>query len=59
LVLVLIFGKEDDSVNDEFDPNDDGSPIYVDELIGDLNDLPDLEVNNIKFIFFFFIKIII
>ncbi len=41
-----MFGKEDDPVNDEYNPNDDGSPIYVDESIGDLNYLSDLEVHN-------------
>ena len=43
-ILVAILRKENDSENEEFDPNDDGSPIYVDELLGDLNNLKELEV---------------
>lgn len=43
-ILVAILRKENDSENEEFDPNDDGCPIYVDELLGDLNNLKELEV---------------
>ena len=44
-MIVIIFRKENDSDNEELDPRDDGSPIYVDELLGDLKDLKKLEVN--------------
>ena len=44
MILVAIFRKGNDSNDEEFDPNDDGSPIYVDEAIGDLNNLNDFEV---------------
>ena len=49
---MLIFGREDESIDDEFDPNDDGSPIYVDKMIGDLKMLPALEVIYEKNFFF-------
>ena len=48
---MLIFGREDESIDDEFDPNDDGSSIYVDKLVGDLNDLLDLEVYLLEILF--------
>ena len=44
MILVAIFRKGNDSNDDEFDPNDNGSPIYVDESIGDLTYLNELEV---------------
>ena len=47
-LLVVVFRK-DDSKDKETDPDDDGSPIYVDELVGDLNVLNKKEVSYSRF----------
>ena len=43
-ILVAIFRKGDDSNDTESDSSDDGSPIYVDYLLGDINNINKIEV---------------
>ena len=51
-VMVLIFKKVDDSVDDEDDPLDDGGPIYLDKQLGDLDEyLDEMQVSHIKIIY--------
>lgn len=44
-ILVLIFRKTNDSTDEEYDHEDDGSPIYLDAKIGSFQNLAELEVN--------------
>ena len=68
-VVVAIFRKSNDSSDEEVDPKDDGSPIYLDEKIGNLDEyLEKMEVLylylylllfcflNEFFFFFFYLK---
>ena len=48
--MVAIFRQGDDSNDTESDQNDDGSPIYVDKLLGDINCINDIEVKVLIYI---------
>ena len=48
--MVAIFRQGDDSNDTESDQNDDGSPIYVDKLLGDIICINDIEVKVLIYI---------
>ena len=42
--MVVLFRKANDSNETEFDHEDDGGPIYIDEKIGHIDNIAKLEV---------------
>jgi len=46
--LVAIFRQADDSHDSESDQNDDGSPIYIDKLLGDIGCISEIEVKALN-----------
>ena len=42
--MVVLFRKANDSNETEFDHEDDGGPIYIDEKIGHIDNIRKLEV---------------
>ena len=48
-IIVAIFRKSNDASDDEVDPKDDGSPIYIDKKIVNIDDyLKKMEVSPNK-----------
>ena len=45
MIVVFIFRKNDDTMDEEDDPFDDGGAIYLDKKLGDLDEyLAEMEV---------------